>query len=738
MRNRLARTAGSAAILLLLVTAAPRIFFYWRDNFSTHFPYRAALAGAPALHLWNPLAGGGQPLAGNPNALAFYPDWILFTLLPPMAAFNLHFLLHWIGGAFAMRALLRQWAIRAPWETTGAALWVLSGAAVSTLAFYNLVPAVTLVPLALLATERIAERASLRAALFLGAAFGLLALAGEAVTLLATAGIAGLRVVSRASSFETARRARALRLSAAIGGAILVALAIASPLLLAWSEIAGETERGMRAYSAETVLAASLSPWQLVEALVGPLRGLPTDLGPNGWSASGAASPWPPLFLYLFVGAIALPALASPPRPLRSVQVAALALLFLAMGRFNPLVAWVVETLPAARALRYPEKLALPFAALAVGLIAAWLSRETRSALDRAAAAAGGALAVFLAAAAMVSDVWSPAMRERTLLGAAIALPLFVLAGLPPSPLGRRALAAITLGMAAIFAFVAIPADLARHYREMPAAVRAREGRIVRVVAGAPPAATAREEYRRAADSAEPVWGSAFGAGYALEKSPDGMYSFFSRIVYERVRTRDPRLLARWSRLAGASAVVTERPLETDELGSPVPIAGTDVVAQEVRRPLPLVHPVQVRSTASIGEAIEFLEREETDVLREAAGPPGSDSDAIVGLRSARRIRDGWEIVVDRGTEGTLLVNESWFRAWRAVDQRGRELPVGLLNVDRIGISIPRGTSSIELRFGRRRAAIAAAWIASSLVLLAAAIVALSGSRKLTEPAPGS
>ena len=43
---------------------------------------------------WNFYDDGGQPLAGNPNSLTFYPDNFLYLLLPAHVAFNLHFLLH--------------------------------------------------------------------------------------------------------------------------------------------------------------------------------------------------------------------------------------------------------------------------------------------------------------------------------------------------------------------------------------------------------------------------------------------------------------------------------------------------------------------------------------------------------------------------------------------------------------------------------------------------------------------
>src|SRR5207247_10680768 len=52
-------------------------FFFHRDNFSTHYPIKVISASAfraGEIPYWNPFDGGGQPLAGNPNPLTFYPD----------------------------------------------------------------------------------------------------------------------------------------------------------------------------------------------------------------------------------------------------------------------------------------------------------------------------------------------------------------------------------------------------------------------------------------------------------------------------------------------------------------------------------------------------------------------------------------------------------------------------------------------------------------------------------------
>src|SRR5260221_6079131 len=144
-------------------------FFFFRDNFATHYPFKVVSAAAwraGSIPWWNPTDGGGQPLAGNPNTLTFYPDNILYLLLPAHVAFNLHFLLHLLLGWFPIRALIqshspsprrsgekvplsaakgRMRGVATGAPSFGATLWVLSGAAISALAFYNLVTAVALI-----------------------------------------------------------------------------------------------------------------------------------------------------------------------------------------------------------------------------------------------------------------------------------------------------------------------------------------------------------------------------------------------------------------------------------------------------------------------------------------------------------------------------------------------------------------------------------------------------------------
>jgi len=319
-RTRLCFLLLGAVLVTFIATFC---FFFFRDNFSTHYPIKvlsAAAFRAGEIPWWNFADGGGQPLAGNPNTLTFYPDNVLYLVLPAHVAFNLHFLLHLILGWFAMRSLTRS--------RFGAWLWVLSGVAMSALSFYNLITSIALIPLALLGAER-------RNAVQLGVAFGLLALAGEPVIIVATA-IAVLILSApphlRVKPFLVA---------------IAIALAIAAPQLIAYAEIAGEVERA-HGYSAHTVLNASFDPRRLIEVIIGPVMRIDA----------------PHLFPSLIIGLVVIPAIFRRSR----YTVVAATMLFFALGIFNPLFRMLIESVSALRIGRFPEKFAVVMCAALVVL----------------------------------------------------------------------------------------------------------------------------------------------------------------------------------------------------------------------------------------------------------------------------------------------------------------------------------------------------------------------------------
>jgi hypothetical protein len=601
-----AMSRRSAVVWLLAGLAALLIgyfgFFFYRDNFATHYPLKSISAEtlrSGSIPWWNFHDSGGQPLAGNPNALTFYPDTLLFLFLPAHVAFNLHFLIHWIAAWLVMRALCVAAGASLNAARFGATVYALSGVVISASAFYNLMTAVVLIPLAFLAAER-------RSARLLGLAFGLMLLAAEPVTLLG--GAIGVLVISAGRMTVTQ-----LAFAAAMG------LAIGSPQIIAYSEIAGEVERVV-GFSSETVLRTSLTPLRIAEIFLWPFSGFLNDAG--GLRVR--------LFSTLFVGIIAIPAAISRSR----YTLVLAAMLFLAMGEQNPLIRWVIEELPALRIIRFPEKFVLVLVPALVVLIARFFNE------------------------ARFKIAWI----------------------------------LITIGPLLWITWRALPIDWFEPYRVTPVAAR-RVHQLQSIVHDMP----ARAEYRARAARLEPLFGATAGLRYGIVRSPDGMHSLLSRLVAERFAAVPPPLRERYLRIHGCD----------------VPGALPDVFAVQ-----------RVIVARDLQEAVTHIESPSFDEQSMAVVPmPLAVVPGGAPVIAYRERRQRIEIELEPVAEPFLLmVNQSYFGAW--VARAGeRELEILPVNLDRLGVIVPPGTSSIALQFGRRRQVIAATWAASLLLLVALPLI---------------
>jgi hypothetical protein len=486
--------SGRRVVLIVLVATATVLiatfgFFYFRDNFATHYPVKAISARifrGGEVPWWNFHDGGGQPLAGNPNTLTFYPDNFLYLILPPHVAFNLHFLLHIALAWLAMRALCLQVGASRRAAVFAATMYAFSGLAMSATVFYNLVTAVALIPFALWAVERLlaSSRPSLRHALILGIAFGLIGLVGEPLIVISTAISAVILAIGRLN----ARRA------IVVAGALLLALIVVSPQMIAYSEIASEVERA-RGFSAATVLNASLQPRRVIEIVIGPILGFLTDPGHPEFRDR--------LFSTVFLGVIVIPAIflalrggapaPSPARAPRSYLVIAATMLFFALGRYNPLVRTLVESVGSIRIVRYPEKFSIALIVALVVLVALFF------------------------------DSLSPKWR------AVWAIITFV-------PLA----ACIVRGA---------PVDWFAPYRVAPLPPLRICG-TKNIEWGTRPA---RQEYREAARTMPPIFGAVAGLRYAVHRSPDGMHSLMTRVVAERAASTPEAVRIHYLRIQGCA-----------------------------------------------------------------------------------------------------------------------------------------------------------------------------------------
>lgn len=718
MENQPARArlllAGGALLVLLLLSH--HFLFFFRDNFSTHFPVKTISASsfrAGQVPMWNFHAGGGQPLAGNPNTLTFYPDNILYLFLPVHAAFNLHFILHLALGFYFLRDLLVSRGLSNAVSTLAALIYLLSGVSMSSVAFYNLVTGVMLLPMALGAVERLLVLKRTGDAAVLGLSFGLAGLVGEPVLATSIAAACGFVTLGRWS------RGFAARLVLAVTIAVVIAL----PLLIAYSEIAPEVERTRQKFSPESVLAASLRPERFLEMVLGPFLGSLTDQTATGYRAHYPGQ-WPPLFGSVFAGALLLPALFTRDRAGWREKLMFLVFALLALGRFNPIVAQAIDSLPFLRLVRYPEKFLLPMNAAAALLIGRFLA-DPMAGRDRFVRAAsfvvliGCVITAFTIAAA-------PPDTARAATGAAAAAAMLAAAfglhdesrrrvWMPVLALVPLVLSSPLWGMVDRKDFYVTPSSLAATMKGARIWYAVDENAF-------DAADNARDEYRRRAFAPGPIFGAVHGLRYAGDPSPEGMFSFFSRIVHERLTTVSFAAKERYLDLLGVTSVVTSEPGTSprSSASGAYELHHTNFFVSRRSGAVPssLAYVatgfVPVRSIQQAVAHIEGGLDPSMAIVSATSRPP---IDAGCRIVSGSITGQTIHLVIEAEHPALIVVNQTYFRAWTATGKGAalRTLPV---NIDRLGVIVPGGASNVTLHFGQRRRAVAVAVVFSVLAVL--------------------
>ena len=403
--------------LLLLLVAAPLVrgtgTLYLRDVLNTHFAMKQTQAEALRsgyFPLIDPYRAGGQPLAGNPNAVPFYPDNLLYLGSSTFWAFNAHFWLHLLLAPLAFCWMARAWGLRREAAWAAAACWTLSGFYLSHMSFYNLIAGVTLAPALVAACLRFMQGRRGMAPV-IAVLWALLLLGGDPLMALLAAVLAGVAALtpspspsrtpgppgeggaaSECSSPSEASNSGdgaetdgenlgrsaspspggpGVRLGEGIGVRVLLAAAFAVGILLAlpqlveFQRILPLSFRGHRGYSAEAATIASWDPRQIAEWLIPFVFGRPDLIGAGSFWGSRFFTGFPPYYLSLYPGLLTLALFAASGRPRGRAAWWAwgsiLVGLFLSLGRFNPIAEWLFS-LPGRGSLRYPVKFWLPVA----------------------------------------------------------------------------------------------------------------------------------------------------------------------------------------------------------------------------------------------------------------------------------------------------------------------------------------------------------------------------------------
>jgi hypothetical protein len=733
------------ALALPLVTGGQRLVL--RDTLVTHRPLKAFGAQAlsrgevPAV---NPTWALGQPFAGNPNALPFYPGNLLYQALPFETAFHLHFVLHWLLACLAMRKLAAELGAGAAGALLAGVTYAGSGYLLSTLSFYNLIAVAAWCPLVLWGLVRGDRRGTLAG----GVACGMMLLAGEPLTAALVVPAMAIAAIGRWGWRGGLGRALA------VGG---IGLAIASPQIVATARVLPSSQRALEGVAPAFAALQSLHPARLLELLLPLPWGWPHDFGRLGFWAK-SVTPHTPYVYSLHVGALGVAlALAGAARARAWALLAAAGLALAWAGGVAP----GVLSAASAGLFRYPQKLLLWFtlgAAIAAGFGVARLVASPR--LARLFLALGSALVAlaiglglgFARFAGALAPLAEPG-RERMAAAHAVAwIAGLAVAGVAIAAAGvaaRRGADWVLVALQGLALFQLAPVvatDDAALYREAPpffAALGERRA-LVGVSWILPewePGPRYPLEVQRAAGLArlthldlEPAAGIPLGLSYPLAPDLEGIFSPLStQLARGLARAPWPERIP-WLARLGAEAVVRSGPGEVAGLA---PLARetrwgatTELLAVPDPAP-PLAWPREVRvspDARAVFDAIASgaVPADVSLVARPVAHAAGGKATLVAGEPD--------RLVVDVESAGGLLVVRRAFQPfYRARNDDGRELRTLPVDLALLGVEVPPGAQRVTIAVPR--GAETAALVFAGLIAVAALVgAALAPGPRGEEP----
>ncbi len=502
----------------------------------------------------------------------------------------------------------------------------------------------------------------------------------------------------------------------------------------------------MRGYDAVASTIGSWDPRQLVEQLLPLPFGRIDRGGPGGFWGHRFHTGNLPFLVTLYPGLLPLAlALAAGRARGRGGAFAWSALglgLFVALGRFNPLLDWLAS-LAGDSIVRFPVKAWL-LVALALSALAAigWeraLVLGERAAVKRLRGALL-ALGATLLLAAAVTAAFSSALQAWMVRQLARSTPRQLVSGEPTrwaitcAALGALALllawlasrgarmrfvapAMLALHVGAqlmLLAPATMPRDRAAPYSRapafaslLPAGTRVAHGSMSRLFGparGRPlPRGEGRWLVRQGAKSGFPLVGVPLGWRYELARSPEGLDGVLTRLAAESLRGLDDARRLRLLRVWGVEALLLDRPLAAGVTGVPLVARASGPLApifvHRIEGAVPEVRRVAgARVAKHPGAAVAILLDPRFDpsaevVLAEpaSAAPPGAGRATL-----ERATVESFHIASDDTRPGWLVVQRAWQPHWRAnVD--GRATPVLAADLHRMAVAVPAGPHRVEL-----------------------------------------
>ena len=792
-RQRSVATALGVALLFAL-PLLPEILgsrvLVFRDAQITHWPWRRVAMqalDAGRTPFLNPSASGTQPLLANPNAVLLYPTVLLEKLLPPVSAFNLHYLLHVLWAFLGARLLASRLGVSPGAAALSGVAYAFSGMMLSYgSAFMNSAASAAWLPwcaAAALGVVRAGDfRGALRASAATGLAFGLQLLGGEPALCLLTAAFTGFLALVELFAQPAAERARRLgRLAAGGITALLIGAGLAAALLLPLRAVFPLTYRGQHLYSETAFGAAPFLPWRAVEWLFPRFGGDPATLGSGAsWMQTVHEQDlvyiWCVSFGVLPLLVLALGALRRDFWHRRSVAVAAAALTtwLFSFGFGLPLYR-LVFAVGFLRRLRYPIKFYL-LTTICVALLAGFAVEALRRsrARRRDFVFLGAVVALYAAAffaarpggwvdARFSSRLIQGSLSHADMLGAIRSsirgdalfgtLAALLLGGLlvsrrPERP--GRALAFLSLVLALPWALPLFVSASVRDLLRPPALLPALtgEGRVYTMPEMPSPDFEVLQRGRRGLPRFErvartlveeliPATAQPFGVRYVFDHDPDGSYGWYNRVASEASIVSSPLERSRLLRVFGARWALAGEG-EAFPLFHPVTgviVAGRHLVLHALESPIAEVRWAgRAHRSASLSGAIELLRSDRFAPDREVVLPGRAGAAPTAAAASAAAITlssvsdDRAAGTVDAAGAGHVVFSRTWFPAWRATVD-GAASRVFVANARDLAVAVPAGRHRFELAWDRGPFHRGVIWEGLALLAALAIGVATAGRR---------
>lgn len=714
-----------------------RDVLYSHSQFKYFGAEQLKLGRIPAV---NPTWSLGQPFAGNPNALPFYPGNLLYLVLPFQLAFHLHYALHWLLAFLAMWRLARELGQSPPAALLAGLTWGGSGYVLTLLAFYNLLTVAAWAPVAALGLARGGRRGIALG----GVALGMMALGGEPMT----ATLLGPAMLAVALTRHGARRGA---LTCAAAGAI--ALAVASPQIVATLRAMPFTFRAAHGLEAAEAAWQSLSPARLLELLLPLPWGWPSDYTRFGYWSKVVTLEVP--FIYsIHVGTVGMILTLLAVRRRRTWAVLAAAALVFAMFAGSHPELLLRATLGV---FRYPQKATVLFT-FAAALLAGWgLDAALGSRRVARALGVAGALLLLLAGGCwLLRGPMAEAMRVHLADGGKAPLAYtqailwtvgLAVAGVLVAATGwavgrRRPVVAVALQLVGLLQLRPIVVtDRAEAYREPPPLFSRMsepltllpvphnepgwEDRLPYPLDALNPASQARVSWFQL----EPAFGVPLGISYPLAPDVEGLNSPLHVFLMRNLQLGTWPGRVRWLSRLGVHWVIRfdmeeieglERIQRMEQFGVPTVLLRVPDPAPPLRWPEKLLwtdNPIWAYVVAANGD----LPLEDALVSRQVAHEPGGRLELI------EREPDRWVFDVDsRG--GLAVLQTAWHPIWKARLEDGTALATQAAEIALMGIEVPPGRHRVTVEIPRRAEKIAGGVALAALIL--AIVLAGRGSQK--------